>query len=688
MPQRRQKRAVAESDSPQLTQGWTPPAAFAGSAAVEATSRADSAQSASIPPVGWAGRPRNGRPAAGRCDGHSGWAGHCGAALAAIGSAGAAGSGVSGSAGAVGAPSGAIVCHVGCATTSWIAAASAAAAAAAATRAASASASASAWTRAASAAAAASSASLAASAAAATSARHPRGFRRGCGLGLEPGCLGLGAGLRCKSGHFGGGGGLGRNAGSFGFGRRCGFRRFGLGLEPGGFHLGCGGRLGGGGLGLTPGGLRLRGRLGLGLPPRLGRFEFGSCCGLRLASGSFGSCSRFLLGAELRGLRLGCRRGLCFAPGLGGLEFGERLGLCLSSCCLGFSGCRGFRSAPGFGGLELRGRRGFRSAPGLGGFRLGDRSVLGAAPGFGCLRFGECCGLCLVASLGGLQLGAHFRLVLESGGFGGVGVGFRLRPGGLGRGFRLGLESGRLELGSPFGLGLEPGRLGGGSGRGDRDLGFGQGGCVGLGLDLRLETGLDIRFDRLHRRRCLRHAEPREAGHHVERFGIVRLRRRGFERGCRADVIPPGDVRGRPGQGVERRDLLARVLDGGMAIRAAGGQCPAGDIDVRERGGQDLLAEVRCAGEAAALGGVPAVAAGVLPARHAEVEGLVERVELLGRGLAIGLVARRGEGLVHGRVVGQDEVLEAARHGPQALEAGDPRCRGLERVAGATTFAE
>jgi hypothetical protein len=61
--------------------------------ATVATSRADSAQSASIPPLAAAGRPRNGRPSADGGRGHSGCAGHCGSALAAIVSGGALGAG-------------------------------------------------------------------------------------------------------------------------------------------------------------------------------------------------------------------------------------------------------------------------------------------------------------------------------------------------------------------------------------------------------------------------------------------------------------------------------------------------------------------------------------------------------------------------------------------------------------------
>src|SRR5262249_37613015 len=105
-----QNRAFAESDSPQLTQGWTPPAARLP-AVGRATSRVDSAHSASRPPVGCAGRPRKGRPEDDAvADGHSGLAGHCGSVR------GAAGGCVASTAAAP--SSGATICHVGWRTTS------------------------------------------------------------------------------------------------------------------------------------------------------------------------------------------------------------------------------------------------------------------------------------------------------------------------------------------------------------------------------------------------------------------------------------------------------------------------------------------------------------------------------------------------------------------------------------------
>ena len=84
---------------------------------------------------------------------------------------------------------------------------------------------------------------------------------------------------------------------------------------------------------------------------------------------------------------------------------------------------------------------------------------------------------------------------------------------------------------------------------------------------------------------------------------------------------------------------------------------------VRERCGKDLVTEVRGAGQAATLGRVPAVAARVLAARHAEVERRVERVELVARLLAVVVAAGRGHRLIERRVIAHDLVLHALRQG-------------------------
>lgn len=132
----------------------------------------------------------------------------------------------------------------------------------------------------------------------------------------------------------------------------------------------------------------------------------------------------------------------------------------------------------------------------------------------------------------------------------------------------------------------------------------------------------------------------------------------------------------------------ARSVGSGGTVGAVLDPDLSTNTEFRERGGQDLVAQVRRTGEAAPLGLVPAVAARVLTAGHAEVEGLVECVQLLGRLLAIGLAAGRGHRFVQRRVVGHDEVLQAARQDPDALELRGPGRGRLERVARSAPFAE
>ncbi len=541
------------------------------------------------------------------------------------------------------------------------ASASSAAAASAATRAASATAAASAATRIRSASASASAATRAASAAASC-----------CG---EPGYLCL----------FG----------------QTGFFRLGFRLEPGGLRLGRGCRFRGFGFCLAAGGFRLGGRGGLRLAPGLGGFEFGARGGLRLLSSCFRLRGRFGFRADLCGFGFRGRCGFRLPPGLGGFEFGASLGLGLEPRGLGPRCLVGFCLPPAFGGQERGSRRELQLTPGFGRFRLG----LGPASGFG----GFCCceGNRLGLEPGGFFRRGGFRFGLQPRGFRSRGrFRFRLQPGSLGRGGLLGLRLDpgsflglRLDPGSFLGLRLDPGRLGRlglGRGRGfDLCLDPGRLGLLGLGerrglslrsgFDLGPQARLDIGLDGVDRPGRASHAKPGEARHDVDLPGVVG--RTGVDAGCRRSVILGGDVGGRPGQRVQRRDILATVLNGGVAVRV-GDHRAAGVIEIGEGCGEHVLAEERSARQAATLGRVPAVAARVLPARHAEVEGLVERVELLRRDFAIGLVARRGERLVHGRVVRHDEVLESARHDPDPLEAGDPRNRGLERVAGAATFAE
>ena len=443
---------------------------------------------------------------------------------------------------------------------------------------------------------------------------------------------------------------------------------------------GCGGL--GVGLRLTPGGLRLRGSDGLCLTPGLGGFEFGACRGLRLLPGGLGLRGCFGFGADLCGLSLRGGRGLRLAPGLGGLELRASLGFRLQPCGLGLRRSFGLRLSTALGGKEGCSSRELHLTSGLGGFGLGLRSP----PGLGCFRGSEC--HCPGLEPGGLRLGrcGGFGLGLQPGrlgrcgGFGlglqpgrlgrcgrlclgpfSGGFGLRLDPRGLGHGFRvrrgldLGLDPGCFRVGerSSLCLCLDPSglRLGEFRGFGHR-RGFGR----RRGFDLGPQPRLDIGLDSVHRRGRSSHAQPSQTGHDVNVRGV--LGRASLAGGCR-DRGVLDDVCGRPGQRVERRD----ILDGGVPV-GVGHHRATGVVEIGERGGEHLLAEEGSARQAPALGRVPAVAARVLPARHAEVERLVERVQLLRRDLAVGLVARRGKGLVHGRVVRQDEVLEPARDDP------------------------
>ena len=111
-------------------------------------------------------------------------------------------------------------------------------------------------------------------------------------------------------------------------------------------------------------------------------------------------------------------------------------------------------------------------------------------------------------------------------------------------------------------------------------------------------------------------------------------------------------------------------------------------LEVREGWRKDLLAKMGRAAEAPSLNLVPAVGARVLPARHAEVEGLVERVQLVAGDLALFVVTGVGERLFQRRLVTQDVVLEALRERTELAEAALLGNLCLERVASATTLAE
>ena len=93
-------------------------------------------------------------------------------------------------------------------------------------------------------------------------------------------------------------------------------------------------------------------------------------------------------------------------------------------------------------------------------------------------------------------------------------------------------------------------------------------------------------------------------------------------------------------------------------------------------------------GQTARLDLVPAVCARVLPAGHAEVEGPMERIELLGCRITFDVRPGRGEGFVERRVVRHDEVLQAPPKHLQPAHASLSRRGRLERVARAAPLAE
>jgi hypothetical protein len=128
----------------------------------------------------------------------------------------------------------------------------------------------------------------------------------------------------------------------------------------------------------------------------------------------------------------------------------------------------------------------------------------------------------------------------------------------------------------------------------------------------------------------------------------------------------PGDGASGAGREVDRRPGRRRDHPGGLEpgrrpVVAGSGldQIRGPNVDDREWTGQDLVSEMRSAGKATALDLVPAVRTRVLPAGHAEVEGLVERIELLRGDGSLVVAPSVGEGLVERRVVTQDVVLQA-----------------------------
>src|SRR5207244_8974689 len=108
---------------------------------------------------------------------------------------------------------------------------------------------------------------------------------------------------------------------------------------------------------------------------------------------------------------------------------------------------------------------------------------------------------------------------------------------------------------------------------------------------------------------------------------------------------------------------------------------------VLPRLGRDRVGR-RGAGQAAALDRVPAVAAGVLPAVQAEVEGSVERLERVTRRALLLLGAGDRERLLERRAGVADEMAQAATERADGAQRAALALDGLERVARATPFTE
>ncbi len=203
-----------------------------------------------------------------------------------------------------------------------------------------------------------------------------------------------------------------------------------------------------------------------------------------------------------------------------------------------------------------------------------------------------------------------------------------------------------------------------------------------LGSRIGLGHGRDLGFrqcrtlpsgnDRLGNRRG-HHRQRVEPGSDVE-VGVRRCHIDTFRRIVAVDSIRVTETI-RPIH--EDRPAAGRIVRCGDRCR----------LEVGNRCLERLQVDVRCAGQAASGRLVPAVRAGVLAALHAEVECLVEGIELVGGDLTLGLAPGGGHRLVHRGAVGQHEVLEPARHHLHALEP-QLRTSGFERVARATAFAE
>ncbi len=118
-------------------------------------------------------------------------------------------------------------------------------------------------------------------------------------------------------------------------------------------------------------------------------------------------------------------------------------------------------------------------------------------------------------------------------------------------------------------------------------------------------------------------------------------------------------------------------------------------VSTRYRSAHDQVAlgldrpepRLRSARQARPLVRVPALVAGVLTARHAEVERAVERLGHPSRAFVLVRLTREGHGVVQRLTVGEHEVLEALGQDPRPLQRQRPRRVRIERVAGAAPLA-
>ena len=250
--------------------------------------------------------------------------------------------------------------------------------------------------------------------------------------------------------------------------------------------------------------------------------------------------------------------------------------------------------------------------------------------------------------------------------------------GGLGLGCD-GFDQLGLGLGHLDGLGLGFDRL-------DRLDGFGRPRIERLGCDFRrggFRDGL-VGHDVPRRRRPLRLTRQEcEARADVERLVQSRFVRLSVEPVVGGDAI---------GRCVEPESSSARRGDTREVDLRPGLRVESGRLErdcVGERYPEHVVAKVWRARQAPAFGHVPAVAAGVLAAVHAEVERRVEGVELLGGDLPLLVAPGRGHRLVERRIIAHHPVANALRQRLELTElAGLARRDRLERIAGPAALAE